>query len=102
MTIDIKRLESAADMLRALAHPLRIAIIDLLEDGRRLTVTEIFTSLSIEQAAASHHLRILKHRGILISERSGKNIYYSLRHSALSQIMHCIDKCQAAGNLART
>lgn len=92
-TLDPDKLEFAAEMLKAIAHPLRIAIVGLLQDGERLTVTEIFSRLDIEQAVASHHLRILKDRGVLNSLREGKNIYYSLRHDRISQIIECIEKC---------
>ncbi|MCB0262150.1 MAG: metalloregulator ArsR/SmtB family transcription factor [Calditrichia bacterium] len=87
------KLDAAAEMLKAIAHPTRIAIINLLENSNRLTVTEIFESLSIEQAVASHHLRILRDRGVLNSEKDGKNRFYYLKHDRLSQIIECIDKC---------
>lgn len=66
-------LENATETLRAVAHPIRIAIIDLLFDNGQMTVTDIYTKLNIEQAIASHHLRILKNKGVLEAERDGKN-----------------------------
>jgi DNA-binding transcriptional ArsR family regulator len=92
-TIDITKLENAASKLRAIAHPMRIAIIELLEQKPKLSVTEIYTHLKIEQASASHHLNILKIKGVLFSKRDGKKIFYSLRSDALTEIVHCIDKC---------
>lgn len=91
--LDITRLEEAASKLRAIAHPMRIAIIGMLEDTAKMNVTEIYEALNIEQAAASHHLNILKNKGVLASKRDGKNTYYFLRHSTLSQIMECLEKC---------
>lgn len=88
-----KRLEEAASKLRAIAHPMRIAIIDLLEKKNQMTVTEIYEQLKIEQASASHHLNILKTKGILDSRRSGKNTFYSIKHEALSQIIECLSRC---------
>lgn len=92
--IALDKLESAAEMLKAIAHPIRIAIVGMLDSNKKLTVTEIHEALAIEQAVASHHLSILKNKGVLLSERSGKNCYYSLKHQRLSQIIECIDKCQ--------
>jgi DNA-binding transcriptional ArsR family regulator len=92
--IEINKLETAAEMLKAIAHPVRIAIVELLGSAQKKNVTEIYNALKIEQAVASHHLSILKNKGILFSERSGKNCYYSLKHQRLSQIIGCIDKCQ--------
>ena len=77
--INIQKLELAASKLRAMSHPMRIAIIDLLADGNNLSVTEIYKTLDIEQATASHHLNILKNKGLLESKREGKKIYYFLK-----------------------
>ena len=92
--IELSQLEAASEMLKAIAHPIRIAIVGMLNNNKKLSVTEIHEALSIEQAVASHHLSILKNKGVLLSERSGKNCYYSLKHQRLSQIVACIDKCQ--------
>jgi DNA-binding transcriptional ArsR family regulator len=91
--INIAKLESAASKLRAISHPLRIAVIDLLANGRKLSVTEIYQALDIEQATASHHLNILKNKGILDSKREGKKIYYSLRNLTLTDIIECVNRC---------
>lgn len=93
LTLDVTKLEMAASKLRAIAHPMRIAIIDLLHDSQKLSVTEIYNSLGIEQATASHHLNILKNKGVLISKREGKKIYYSLRSVTLTEIIECINRC---------
>ena len=92
--IELKKLENASEMLKAIAHPMRIAIVDMLSDDKTLTVTEIHETLNIEQAVASHHLSILKSKGVLLSVRNGKNSNYKLKHPRLSQIIACIDKCQ--------
>ena len=93
LELDIVKLEAAASKLRAMAHPMRIAIIDLLNNEKKLSVTEIYEYLKIEQAAASHHLNILKTKGILSSKRDGKQIHYSLKNSTLTEIITCINKC---------
>ncbi len=91
--LDITKLESAAAKLRALAHPMRIAIIELLEENQKLSVTEIYKHLKIEQASASHHLNILKSKGVLVSRRDGKKIFYSLRNETLVDLVHCVNRC---------
>ena len=88
-----EQLERAANMLKAIAHPMRIAILNHLEDGKKLTVTEIHRLLNIEQSTTSHHLGILKDKGVLGSERDGKNTYYFLKHESLNQIVDCVSKC---------
>lgn len=91
--LEIARLEAAASKMRAIAHPMRIAIIDMLHDTSKMSVTEIYEKLGIEQAAASHHLNILKSKGVLVSKRDGKKIFYSLKSATLSQIVECLDRC---------
>jgi DNA-binding transcriptional ArsR family regulator len=91
--IKIEELEQAAGMLKAMAHPMRIAILNFLEDGKRMTVTEIHEKLKIEQSTTSHHLGILKDKGVLASKREGKNTFYFLKNDSLSKIMDCINQC---------
>ncbi|MCT4622728.1 MAG: metalloregulator ArsR/SmtB family transcription factor [Schleiferiaceae bacterium] len=91
--LEPEKLEQAANMLKAIAHPMRIAILGYLEDGKKLTVTEIHELLKIEQSTTSHHLGILKDKGVLSSKREGKNTYYFLKHCALSNIVDCISNC---------
>lgn len=91
--LELAKLERAANMLKAIAHPMRIAILGFLEDGKKLTVTEIHELLNIEQSTTSHHLGILKDKGVLASKREGKNTYYFLKHCSLSNIIDCVNKC---------
>ncbi len=91
--LDAGRLEIAASMLKAMAHPMRIAILKHLEGNKRLTVTEIHELLEIEQSTTSHHLGILKDKGVLCSKREGKNTFYYLKHDVLSQIINCLQTC---------
>ncbi len=93
LVLDITKLEMAASKLRAIAHPMRIAIIDLLNEKPKLSVTEIYSKLDIEQASASHHLNILKNKGVLVSKREGKKIFYSLKSVTLTEIIECINRC---------
>lgn len=91
--ISVEKLEMAASKLRAMSHPMRIAIIDLLSREPKLSVTEIYEKLDIEQATASHHLNILKNKGVLDSKREGKKIYYQLKNITLTEIIECINRC---------
>ena len=88
-----EQLDYAANMLKAIAHPMRISIINHLRSGEKLSVTEIHTLLDLEQSTTSHHLGILKDKGILCSKRDGRNTYYALKHECLSNIIDCMFKC---------
>lgn len=91
--LDAAQLDRAASMLKAIAHPMRIAILNHLEDGKKLTVTQIHNLLNIEQSTTSHHLGILKDKGVLASQRDGKNTFYFLKHDSLRNIVECVSRC---------
>lgn len=92
--LNVEELENAAGMLKAIAHPMRIAILSMLEDGSKLTVSQIYSKLEIEQSAASHHLGILKDKGILSSKRDGKNTNYFIKNQNLNALLNCLSNCQ--------
>jgi DNA-binding transcriptional ArsR family regulator len=91
--LDPENLEKAANMLKAIAHPVRISIVGYLEDGKKRTVTEIQKQLGIEQSTTSHHLVILKDRGVLSSKREGKNTWYFLKHQNLKTVLNSVSEC---------
>lgn len=89
---NIEFLENSTETLRAIAHPIRIAIIDMLHKRKQMTVTEIFEQLDIEQAIASHHLRILKTRDVVDVKRDGKNSIYYLTSVEYYTIIETLTK----------
>lgn len=93
LDINVSKLELAASKLRAISHPMRIAIIELLTQNEKLSVTDIYKALNIEQATASHHLNILKNKSVLVSTREGKKIFYSIKNMTLTEIIECINRC---------
>lgn len=97
LELNVYKLEQLSSRLKAMAHPVRIAIIEMLTDVSQMSVTEIYCKLQIEQAAASHHLNIMKNKGILVARREGKKIYYSLVNESLSDILRCLGKCKDNG-----
>ncbi|MEX0982286.1 MAG: metalloregulator ArsR/SmtB family transcription factor [Bacteroidales bacterium] len=91
--IDPGRIDIAANMMRAIANPMRLAILGYLSEGEEFNVTEIHRLAHIEQSTASHHLGILKDKGILNSRREGKNTYYSLKNRNFKKLMECVSNC---------
>lgn len=85
-------LESATETLRAIAHPQRLLIVEMLYQQKSMNVTEIYERLGIEQAVASHHLRILKDRGVVQVRRDGKNSYYGLTSEEYFKILEVLSK----------
>ena len=89
--LDYTELRKAVLVLRAVNHKLRQRIIDLLDSGETMTVTDIYIKLRLEQSVASQHLAILRRAGVVITERQGKFIYYSLNNERLEQISTLVE-----------
>ncbi|MEQ8706881.1 MAG: metalloregulator ArsR/SmtB family transcription factor [Phaeodactylibacter sp.] len=90
-TPHFKSFERQTEQLRAIAHPVRLAILNLLHRQAPLTVTNIHEALSIEQATASHHLKILRQAGILRPRRDGRYAYYELTSDAFGEILELLE-----------
>ena len=86
MKIDILQLKKAALILRAINHKLRQQILRLIHQNGRMTVTEIYVKLRLEQSVASQHLAILRRAGFVNTDRDGKFIYYSVNYARLDQV----------------
>jgi len=88
-----EQLEIAASMLKAVAHPMRLSILQLLEREGKLAVNEICEKLSTEQSLTSHHLSNMKLKGILSCEREGQRVLYYLKITELSNLLRCMEAC---------
>lgn len=80
----------AAECLKALAHPVRLRMIQMLLFGR-YTVGELASDCGIQDNVGSEHLRLLQRCGFLTSEREGRRVYYQVAESHLEQLMACIE-----------
>lgn len=88
--IDLKHIEEKVTKLRVLSHPVRFAIMVLLIKNKKMTVTDIFNELSMQQAAVSNHLKLMKTNGILYAERDGQNIFYAVNNHELRTLFECL------------
>ncbi len=92
--VDKEKFEKAAFILKAIAHPTRLAIIQLLDGRDKMSVNEICETLDCEQSLISHHLINMKLRGILKSSKDGLNVFYELKETEVTKILVCIENCQ--------
>lgn len=86
LKLDFLRLKKAAMILRALNHKLRQQLLKLIDENQKITVTEIYVNLRLEQSVVSQHLAILRRAGIVITKREGKFIFYSLNYNRIKEI----------------
>ena len=84
--LDYVAVKNAAMTLRAINHKLRQQIVRLLEEHKRMNVTDIYVKLRLEQSVASQHLAILRRANIVITERDGKFIHYALNHARIANV----------------
>jgi DNA-binding transcriptional ArsR family regulator len=83
--LPIEKLRMSSDILRALAHPLRMQILEFIDNNRSVNVNKIYVSLGLEQSITSQHLRILRQAGIVTTERLGKFIYYVVDYERVQE-----------------
>jgi len=75
-----------ANIFRALSHPTRIAILELLRD-RELSARAIQEKLGLEQANLSQHLAILRSHQIVVNRKDGNQVFYSIRNPVMVQVL---------------
>lgn len=75
-----------AEFFKALAHPLRIRVIDELRDGER-GVNDLSVSLGVEQSTLSQQLAVLRSRNIVAGRKDGSNVMYSVRDPAIFDLL---------------
>jgi DNA-binding transcriptional ArsR family regulator len=92
LKVDLLHSKKAAMILRALNHKLRQQIVKLIDEHTKMTVTEIYVKLRLEQSVASQHLAILRRAGIVITTREGKFIFYTVDYNRLEQVNQFVEQ----------
>ncbi|HAD06251.1 MAG TPA: ArsR family transcriptional regulator [Anaerolineaceae bacterium] len=85
----IEQFEASAQLFKALAHPARLAILDILRDGEQC-VCHMEAVLGFRQAYLSQQLAVLREAGILQDRREGWNIYYRIVREDVLNILHTV------------
>ena len=84
--IDFRIFNKAAEIYRALNHTVRINILLLLDRKPRLSVTEIFTALDVDQAVCSQHLGLLRKAGLVVTEKEDRHVYYKVNQNRINEL----------------
>jgi len=88
LTLSVHR---KAEVFKSLGHPTRLQIVEKLADGE-LCVCHILEMFDIDMSTLSRHLSVLKNAGVVIDERRGKNIFYTLKCPCLLKMIDCMEK----------
>lgn len=101
MDIHISRtsetLATTAERLRRVAHPLRLAMLQLLRQRSELCVCAMAAALGAEQATLSRHLRILRDGRLVHARRDGPNVFYSLDAETLADVTAAVEGLSRSG-----
>jgi len=93
--IDFEKIGLIANVLKTIAHPIRLEVLMALEKQEPLAVSDIKKEIGIEveQSLLSHHLVKMKDRGVIQSKKEGKYILYSICNREILHIFDCMEKC---------
>lgn len=92
MDMKQKLYEKQAELFKALAHPLRMAIVDFLKDGEKC-VCEIVEQIAGERSNISKHLALMVSAGVLESRKEGLRVYYKLKRECVLSFLGCVNEC---------
>ncbi|MEO0468182.1 MAG: metalloregulator ArsR/SmtB family transcription factor [Bacteroidota bacterium] len=90
---DPAKLKRVARLMKTMSHQSRLAIVELLLEKKRLSVTDIYQEIGISQSNASQHLKALEMVEILTSEREGKQIFYRIQNPHIGHLLMCVGAC---------
>lgn len=85
-----RRLEERAGVIKAMAHPSRLFLVEQLATGERC-VCELTDGVGADISTVSRHLTLLRHAGIVESEKRGQKVFYRLRTPCVLNFFHCIE-----------
>ena len=85
------RYQARARIIKAMAHPTRLFIVDELSRGERC-VHELTDMIEADVSTVSKHLAILKNAGVVQDEKQGAQVYYSLRCPCVLSFFTCVEK----------
>lgn len=86
-----EKLKHSAEVLRALAHPLRLKILKFIDTNKSVNVNKIYNALNLEQSITSQHLKILRIAGVVLTKREGKFIHYSIDYSRVTTVLKAVN-----------
>lgn len=91
VTFDNEKLQYSCELMRALAHPLRLRILSFIDKNGSIHVNKIYNTLKLEQSITSQHLRILRLAGVVSAEKEGKYMMYSINYPVVEKASIAVD-----------
>ena len=85
------KLDYSCNLMRALAHPLRLRILEYIDQRGETSVNKIYHKLQIEQSITSQHLKILRLAGVVRGRRDGKKVFYTINYDVVTKAGRAVD-----------
>ncbi len=84
--------QMTSSLLKSIAHPTRLQILECLKNEDELCVCDIYEELGLEQSNVSQHLKILKDKNILVSRKDGLRVMYSVKYPDIYEVLDIVKK----------
>jgi len=97
---DNEKLQYSAVLVKALAHPLRLKILEYIDSQGIINVNKIYNTLMIEQSVTSQHLRLLRLAGVVNAQKEGKFVHYNINYDILVKAQKAVNNFLAAEKVA--
>ncbi len=85
ITFNPVQLDYSCELMRALAHPLRLKILEFIDKNGSVNVNKIYSNLKIEQSVTSQHLSVLRITGVISTEKVGKFVFCTINYPCLEK-----------------
>ena len=95
MNINFKSVRAAYLRLRAIAHPLRLQLIDFIDKKNEINVNVIYHTLKLEQSVTSQHLKILRDAVLVKTRRDGKKIFYAVHEKNVKRLVDLAEEIES-------
>jgi len=87
-----EKLTYSCELMRALAHPLRLKILEYIDQHGEINVNKIYNTLGIEQSITSQHLKVLRMAGVVDCDKDGKFMNYTIRYEVVQKAHAAVNK----------
>ncbi len=89
--MELEKAEHVTQVLKALAHPIRLQIVDVLKSGERC-VCEIMAAVGGKQSITSQQLNMMKDKGVLGCRRDGSKVFYRIENENVIKLLDCVQQ----------
>ena len=95
VNLDVRKLDYACELMRAVAHPLRLRILEFIDQNDNVNVNKIYDALRIEQSVTSQHLSILRSAGVIETSKTGRYVHCTIIYDVIERVERAVKRFHA-------